>query len=299
MNSPNTSKPVKSDFIQRFVFDQIDARGCFVRLQQTCEAIQATHHYPASLAKVLNQFALAVSLLRDSIKIEGSVTIQLRSPGAITLIMADSMADRRVRAIAEYDVLTLPANEDIKFSELGDGAMLAITITPDEGERYQGIVPIEHDTLEQCLEDYFARSEQLPTWFCLRADGEQGVGISIHALPGQTGVDPNLDQDEFQRLKLLLQTLQVEEALQLDAEQILTRLFHADSCRLFESNSVAFGCQCSAQKSLDAIKSLGEKDIAALIAEQQAQGKGNLVVDCHFCFQRYEFGLDELNSLLS
>lgn len=36
-----------------------------------------------------------------------------------------------------------------------------ITITPEEGERYQGVVGLEGDTLAACLEDYFLRSEQL------------------------------------------------------------------------------------------------------------------------------------------
>jgi len=80
-----------TDFRQRFVFDDLDMRGCIVRLDQTCEAIQSTHHYPPNLAKTLNQFALAATLLRDSIKIDGSLTIQLRTPGAIKLIMADCL----------------------------------------------------------------------------------------------------------------------------------------------------------------------------------------------------------------
>ncbi|NND81317.1 MAG: redox-regulated molecular chaperone Hsp33, partial [Gammaproteobacteria bacterium] len=157
------------DLKQRFVFDQSDARGCYVRLTETVADIQATHHYPDNLAKVLNEFALAVVLLRDSIKVDGSITIQLRAPGAISLIMADCLADKRVRAIAEYDGSALAANDPVELASFGDGAVMAITITPRQGERYQSIVPIEQATLAGCLEDYFARSEQLPSWFVLCA----------------------------------------------------------------------------------------------------------------------------------
>jgi molecular chaperone Hsp33 len=289
---------INSDIRQRFVFDELDARGCIVRLSETCEAIQSTHHYPANLATLLNEFALAATLLRDSVKIDGSLTIQLRSSGPIKLIMADCMSDRRVRAISEYDSEQLPANDRIDLDALGNGATLAITISPDEGERYQSIVPIEHASLGECLEDYFRRSEQLPSLFRLLADQEQAVGLSIHALPLDKVKDKDAADEHFTRIKTYLNTLNAEEAFSLSAEQILSRLFHDESCRLFESQAVQFGCICSSEKSLDAVKSLGKDDIHKLISEQQEQGKPNLVVDCHFCFQRYEFSFEQINGLL-
>jgi len=246
---------------------------------------------------LLNQFALAATLLRDSIKIDGSLTIQLRTQGAIKLIMADCLSDRRVRAIAEYETDQLASNDTVNLDALGQGAVLAITITPDQGERYQSIVPIENASLADCLADYFARSEQLPSFFSFFSDNETAVGVALHALPPEKIKDMVQSEEAFQRLNVLLNSLTKEEALSLDVEQMLTRLFHNESCRLFDAKSVEFGCVCSNKKSLDAIKSLGEADVAQLIAEQRAQGNHNLVVDCHFCFQRYEFQFDQVKSL--
>ena len=285
------------DFTQRFVFDQVDARGCYVRLQETLVDIQATHHYPDHLALILNEFSLAAVLLRDSIKVDASVTIQLRTPGAISLIMADCMADRRVRAIAEYDSEELNSSQRLALNGLGEGAVLAITITPLEGERYQSLVPIEHEQLSDCLEAYFERSEQLPTWFSLHASREAGVGIAIHALPGQDDLIDDSLIDDFLRLKSLLETVALPEALELDSQNLLNRLFHQESCRLFETKSVAFGCVCSEEKSLDALRGLGEKELMGLIDEQRQEGKDKLTVDCHFCFQRYQFEFGPLESL--
>jgi len=288
-----------TDFRQRFVFDDLDMRGCIVRLDQTCEAIQSTHHYPPNLAKTLNQFALAATLLRDSIKIDGSLTIQLRTPGAIKLIMADCLSDRRIRAIAEYDSDELMPNEMIDLNSLGQGSILAITITPDDGERYQSIVPIEHASLAECLQDYFARSEQLPSLFRFLSDAEQAVGISVHALPMEKVKDQHQTEQHFERIQMLLNTLEADEALSIDAQQILIRLFHEESCRLFDAHPVEFGCVCSAEKSLDAVRSLGQEDVDGLIAEQSDQGNQSLVVDCHFCFQRYEFNFEQLRGLFA
>lgn len=287
-----------TDSLQRFVFDHLDARGAIVRLSETSEAIQTTHHYPTALAILLNQFAAAVCLLRDSIKVDANVTVQLRSPGSVDLIMADCLADRRVRAIAEYDAESFPSVEEIDLTDLGEGSVLAITITPTEGERYQGVVPIEYPSLAQCLEDYFARSEQLPSWFALLANEESSVGVVIHTLPAEKVQGKEQTQEDFARLQMLLATLKAEEALALNNQEILTRLFHEESCRLFEAKDVEFGCECSAQKSLDAVASLGASEVEALVAEQKEEGKNSLVVDCHFCFQRYEFGWADVLALL-
>ena len=282
------------DFRQRFVFDEIDVRGCIVRLEETCSNIQATHHYPENLARVLNQFALAATLLRDSIKLDGSLTIQLRSKSSINLIMADCLADRRIRAIAEYDQERLAPSDTILLNDFDSSAVLAITITPEEGERYQSIVPIEHATLAECLRDYFDRSEQLPSTFNLFADKKTALGIALHALPSQKVMDQKQTDDNFERLNVLLKTLTEEEALSLSSQGILTRLFHEESCRLFDEHSVEFGCVCSRDKSSDAINSLGQEELLELIEKEKSDGKEYLIVDCHFCFQRYEFDFDEL-----
>ena len=276
------------DVIQRFVFDELDARGAIVRLQESCEAIQATHHYPPPLATLLNQFAVAACLLRDSLKVKAAVTIQLRASGAIALIMADCSANNKVRAIAEYDLEQLPVGEFLDLRSVAGNAVMAITISPVEGERYQGIVPIEHPALAACLEDYFQRSEQLPTWFSLLADQSQAVGMSIHALPSEKVKNREEADEHFLRLQTLLKSMTPGEALQLDNQATLTRLFHEESCRLFSPSTVEFGCECSREKSLAAIISLGKEDAEQLIAEQQHEGLIAFKVDCHFCFQRYE-----------
>lgn len=292
-----------NDYVRRFVFDNLDARGCIVSLDQTSKAIQQTHYYPPALANILNQFALAAVLLHDSIKVDCSVTIQLRKTSEsdqvpISLMMADCLFDRRVRSIAEYDSELISPAAPIRLSEFANQAVLAITITPENGgERYQSIVPMEHDSLSACLEDYFSRSEQLPTWFKFFSEQERAVGIALHALPTKKSEDKQAADQGFERLRVLLNTLTEQEAFGLDAQNVLTRLFHDESCRLFAGQEVKYGCICSAQKSLQAIKSLGQQEVLELMAEQKAEGHQRIYVDCHFCFQRYEFEFSELQNL--
>ena len=282
---------------QRFVFDHADVRGCHVQLNEACSAIQATHHYPTGLAELINEFTAAAVLLKDSIKADGSLTIQMRTSSAIGLLMADCLSDGRVRAICEFDHQAIIA-PTIDLSKLED-AVMAITITPKEGDRYQSIVPVEKPKLSQCLEDYFVRSEQLPSRFEIFATANSVVAVSLHALPKQRLQDPQQSAQMFEHLSVLLSSVKAEEAHQNSAQELLTKLFHADSCRVFDAKTIEFGCECSAERSLMAIQSLGADDIQALIDENKADNNLTVTVDCHFCFQRYDIPLNQLQTLIT
>lgn len=283
-----------SDLKQRFVFDSADIRGCYARLHESVAAIQATHHYPPALGRLINEFAVAAVLLKDSIKVDGSLTIQMRSQGALGLVMADCFTDGRVRAISEYDAEGLFGDE-IALNSLPD-AIMAITISPTNGERYQSLVPIEHATLGECLRAFFERSEQLPSTFLMFATQDDAVGLSLHALPAQN-FSAAANEEAFDHLTVLLNSATEVEALSDNAERLLTKLFHQDQCRLFEPADLYFGCECSLERSIGAIKTLGEEDVSALIKETREEGKDAIEVDCHFCFQRYEVPLTTLTQL--
>ncbi|TOL41919.1 redox-regulated molecular chaperone Hsp33, partial [Vibrio parahaemolyticus] len=69
---------------------------------------------------------------------------------------------------------------------VGNG-FIVITITPTQGERYQGIVAIEGDSIEESIDAYFRQSEQLPTRLFIRVgevDGKATAGgMLLQVLP--------------------------------------------------------------------------------------------------------------------
>ena len=288
------STQLQQDFIQRFSFDELDARGCYVRLDQTIEDIQATHHYPEPLAKLLNEFAASAVLLRDSVKLDGSLTIQYRSDDAISMIVADCSTEYGVRAVCEYDAAALASvGDEINLQALSNNATLTITISPTKGKRYQGVVAIESASLAGCLEDYFLRSEQLPSRFTIAADRHQAIGISLYALPEQDSEIVAILKDDWNRLNILMGTLTDDEMRELEATEILRRLFHEEHCRSHEKKSVSFQCDCSRERSANALKSLGLEELEAIKKEQEL-----VSIDCHFCFQRYEFNHADLDEMI-
>ena len=294
----NETAKIQQDIAQRFSFDELDARGCYVNLNETVSDIQATHHYPKPLAKLLNEFAVSAVILRDSVKLNGSLTIQYRAShdsAPVKMIIADCSSEYGVRAVCEFDAESLPANsDDLDLITLGTEATLTITISPEEGKRYQGIVAIESPRLTDCLQDYFLRSEQLPSRFEIIAAENSAVGLSIHAMPEQDSEIVATLKDDWQRLNFLLDTLTQDELQLLDSSTLLTRLFHEEQCRLHDAKAIQFACDCSRDRSAGAIRSLGKAEIQSLMAEQEV-----VSIDCHFCFQRYEFDQQALAELLT
>src|SRR5262249_10146656 len=76
---------------------------------------------------------------------------------------------------------------------VGENGRVIVTIEGDSGMRYQGIVPLDGDSLAECLESYFASSEQLPTRLRLAANEDRTVGLLLQKLPEAGGADMEED----------------------------------------------------------------------------------------------------------
>ena len=269
------------DHRQRFIFEDMDLRGEWVQLERVISEVRAIHDYPAPVAKLLGEFLAASVLLAATIKFRGTLTLQARSERAIPLIMAECTSQLQVRAIARG----AQAAVGDSFAELlGDG-QLALTITPDRGSRYQGIVPLDDHSLAASIDRYFRQSEQLQTQLFLASDGDRAAGLLLQQLPGDRVGDPRRREDQWQHVCHLASTTREEELLELNSRTLLRRLYHEETVRLFDPEAVQFRCSCSRERSLAALHSLGREEIDSILAEQ-----GTVTMDCEFCNQRYVFG---------
>jgi len=277
-----------SDEILRFIFDNTDIRGEWLQLEHSYRDALANHHYPPGVNRLLGEFLAAAGLLGATLKMEGLLILQARSDGQIPLIMAEATSNHEVRGIAHGAEQAIGEN----FQELlGDG-QLCITIDPKQGQRYQGIVPLEGSTLAQCLEDYFRQSEQLPTRVWLAADGQRAAGLFIQELPSR--VDPEQRAQQWQHITTLATTITPEELLQLPGETVLHRLFHEENVRLLQRDSLQFRCSCSQQRTESMLLSLGRAELDEILAEQ-----GQVEVNCEFCNQQYHFTPEQVASLFT
>lgn len=277
-----------TDQLQRFLFEDTDIRGEITRLEQSYRAVLDAHPYPPAVGRLLGEFMAAVALLSATLKFDGTLTLQASSDGEIPLIMAEATSDRGLRAIAR--------NADQARSEsfnalLRDGR-LAITITPRQGQRYQGIVALEGDSLASCLEGYFRQSEQLATRLWLHCDGARAAGLLLQELPANGPRDAESHSRQWQHVVQLADTLRAAELLELPFEECLHRLYHQDPVRLFAADALRFQCSCSAQRTLNALATLGREELESLLAEQ-----GHIDINCEFCHQHYRYDHDAVQAL--
>lgn len=275
-----------SDQVQRIIFDNADVRGVVSGLDESFQAILAPHQYPKFVEVILGQMLAAVSILSTNLKFEGKLLLQAKGDGPVSMLMAECNDRNECRAIAQYDE---DAPHDVSFLKLIGSGHLVITIDPDVGQRYQGFVPLEQETLAQCLEDYFQRSEQLNSKFILASDGVKSAGLMLQALPSAEN-----NTDDWQRLNLLAETLSDEELLSLDNETLLYRLFHEEQCRLFPSEKIVFHCECSRERSEKALRLLAREELVDIISE-----KGVIEMDCQFCNSQYSFDASDIDMLFA
>ena len=278
-----------ADFKQRFLFPETDIRGELVRLDESLEAILGTHDYPLAVQGLVGEAVAAVALLTGTLKFSGRLSLQAQGRGPVSLLLAECTHDGQLRALARHDgELDTAANIG---ALIGDGTMV-ITITPDQGRQYQGIVPLEGDTLAQCLEGYFQQSEQLPTRLWLAAGNGRAAGLMLQRLPDQVA-SRDANRNQWEHLEALAGTLKMEELLDLPAETVLRRLFHQTPPRLPEAQPLRFGCTCSRERTENALLSLGADELKTLLDED-----GEATLTCDFCLSQQHFDAVDLAELI-
>lgn len=277
------------DQTQRFLFDHTHIRGEITGLQRSYQEVLDKHNYPEPVRLLLGEFMAAVALLSDTLKFDGTLSLQVRGAGQVRMLMAECRDNRALRAIAQY-------NDDFTDDQalLGNG-QLAITIEPKNGKRYQGIVSINDGdhSLSQALEDYFRQSEQIRTRVWLFADQQVATGLLLQAMPHSASEGSlEVDDDAWDRVVHLAETLTAEEMLTLDNKTVLQRLFHEEAVRVYKARSLEFECTCTRERCANAILMLGEEEARAIVAEQ-----GEIRSDCQFCHQHYHFGPEDVTEL--
>ena len=275
------------------------ARGRVVRLESVLEQVQSAHDYPAPITHLLGEALVLGALMGGLLKGEqAQMTMQAQtSDGIVSLLVCDYRAGA-VRGYADFDaerLASLGANPTLK-ALFGEG-YLAITFETEGRQRYQGIVPLEGDSLAEACETYFSQSEQIPTLIRVASragsKGHAAAGLLVqHLADGEEGrerLHVRMDHPDWEHVAIMAGSISHDELLDpaLSLEAIAWRLFHEeDEVRIQPGAEISRGCRCSAEH------------YAAIIArfppdEQQAMRnpEGLIVVDCAFCSRLFELAV--------
>lgn len=301
------------DSVLPFQLDASDIRGRVARLDGVLDGVLKQHDYPPVVEALVAEMTLLTALIGQTVKLRWKLSLQVQSKGAVRMIATDYFAPEnegeaaKIRAYASFDETRL--TDDPPFDHVGEG-YFAILIDQGKGTApYQGITPLEGASLAKCAEAYFAQSEQLPTRFELSfgkstEDGPEhwrAGGIMLQHMPkaspfmaeGDGGGNilkasdlvHGEDEENWSRANVLLDTVETLELIGpvVPPNDLLLRLFHEESPRVFDTQSVRFGCTCSEERVRNSLSIYSARDI-----EKMTTPEGLVTADCQFCGAHYE-----------
>ncbi len=274
-----------ADNITPFVFDSLPVRGALISLSRSWRRMLRDHDYGELVRETLGHAAAATGLIAQSLKFDGAITLQIQGGSGLRMLVMQCTSELELRGMAS-------AREDAaaqSFRDLVQHAHCAITV--DAGERpYQGIVEMEQSSLADSLENYFARSVQVPSHVALVSDASLSGGVLLQQMPGQHG----LDEDDWNRLGYLAATLTAADFDTGGGMALIGKLFAEDDVRVFEPRPVAFRCRCSRRRTEAVLRMLGEAEIRDVLAE-----RGRVDITCEYCGRRRSFDPIDVSRLFA
>ena len=306
------SQIVWDDSVLPFQLDASDIRGRVARLDGVLDGVLKQHDYPLPVEALVAEMTLLTALIGQTVKLRWKLSLQVQSKGPVRMIATDYFAPdaegepAKIRAYASYDESRL--TDAAPFEHVGEG-YFAIMIDQGKGMApYQGITPLDATSLAKCAEAYFAQSEQLPTRFELSfgrsteggPERWRAGGIMLQHMPkaspfvatgegtGEVLRASDLvqgeDEENWTRANLLLDTVETLELVgpQLAPNDLLLRLFHEETPRVFDAQPVHFGCTCSEDRVRSSLSIYSARDIEKMTTEQ-----GTVTADCQFCGAHY------------
>ena len=270
-----------ADTLTRFTFTELAYRGERVVLDKSYADILKQSPYPETIANLLGEALVAISLIAATIKFSGKVSLQLQGGKLLPLLFVEANNSGQLRGLAHWN----GENPTQTFSHLTMGGILSINLMPDKGKNYQGIISLHGKYLAECLNSYFKQSEQLTTGFWLAAEKQRAAGLFLQEFPNASNEDKTL----WRELKLLTDTVKTNELIELPNEDLLGRLYAEYNLQLFEPSTLEFHCPCSADKALNSILMLTDDAIQKLLQQQH-----KLDSNCEFCKAEYRFNKEQI-----
>lgn len=282
-----------ADALVPFVLEGAAVRGACARMDATARDALAAHDYPPPLERVLAELMAAAALLASSLKFRGSLIVQLAGPGPVKLAVIECDHALSLRATAQWDrdaLSRLPAGASLaQLAGDASRARLAITLDPEDGPLYQGIVALEAGSVATLLEHYLASSEQLESRLALAVDDGRVGGLLVQRLPGAHDEDAGA-WDEAARV---VGGASAQDLVAADDPMgVLAALFPTRDLRVFEARAPRFACRCSNARVEQALRIAGRDEIEAALAEA-----GEVVVTCEYCGRRYTYPPGQARSL--
>lgn len=276
---------VDGDFVQRFLFEDLDISGVVVCLRESWQRMHARRNYPPHIRKLLGELAAVTALIGSNLKQPGRVSVQLRGDGPLSLLLVECTESLRLRGMARADE---HATAQRLIELFGDG-QLALTMRGEDGRgTYQSLVPLDGESVPEVFEHYLSQSVQQPASLMLAADEMHAVGLLLQKLPRAD----ERDADGWARITQLAATVTKRELSTLSPLRLLPRLFPEETLRLFDARPVRFHCPQDWDKVRNLLRSLGREEVDSILRDH-----GEVVIRDEVCNHDYRFDEAEIAAL--
>ena len=285
---------MSASFVRRFLFEGLDIRGAIVHLGDAWQAMQHDRNYQPTVAQLLGETAAVTALIAAQLKQPGRLTLQLRGNGPIQLLVMDCNEQLQMRGMARSNPVVLPAPVPELLGAHQGGQLLMSLDMPDARQPYQSYVPMVGNSIAEIFEHYLEQSEQQPSRLFAIAGPKAAVCLFLQKMPDSDKHDP----DGWNRIAHLASTVKPAELLELDAESLLTRLFHEDmdkhGIRIYDPQPVVYHCPQDWDKVRDMIRSIGREDAESILAEH-----GEILIRDDICNHEYLFTPDDVAAIFA
>lgn len=274
------------DSIRRFLFKELNIRGQHIQLDNQWQAMIVERHYPKVICSLLGQLTAITTMLASGLKHDGKVTVQIQGSGPVNLLVVEATNQLNIKGVAKTNG---EISETASLDELlGDGKILVTLENKVTDTMFQSYVPREENSVAKIFESFLTQSDQLPSKLWLAAD-EQGIGgVLIQKLPATD----NIDEDGWNRVEILSDTLTDTEIITLDSERLIHTLFHEELIELFENQPVQYHCPKDNTKVEAMLLSLGKEECLNIIEEQ-----GEIVIHNEMCNFHARFNKKDIKKL--
>ena len=276
-----------SSYVRRFILEELDIRGALVRLDEVWQAMLRDCSYAPAVASLLGQTSAVAAIIAGNLKQAGRLTFQLQGHGPVGLLVVDCTEELNLRGYAkaegEVSSGSLP-------NLLGDGRLLLTLDITGMEQPFQSYVPLEGGSIAQVFEHYLVQSEQAPARLWLAADDRTAAGLFLQKLPEADRRDP----DGWNRAVGLADTLQEGELLRLPSYEILTRLFHEETVRVFDPRPVSHHWPMDWNKVRTMLRGLGQAEVEAILREH-----GEMAVHDDLSNHTYRFSAADIAELFA